>query len=226
MLCGQGGGESGRWPNEWSASATTDDSKAITHFLMDAENGQLKLSRAFEPDLSNAEYQVVVLARGSAAGSPSLRRYQTVVNRAMPVFDKAFYSVRVNEDVPVLTPILGINASCPEGQAALEAPALPSGGLIPRHHAITIIGNHPPASLCCPATAAVTGARSEVEVEVVVGDVNDNPPTFTSPTHHAVISENAMIGTPVIQVQAVDLDSDKNGAVRYQLLPGGAPGAW
>ncbi|XP_063060813.1 protocadherin Fat 3-like [Engraulis encrasicolus] len=221
-------------------------------FLMDAESGQLKLSRPFEPDLSNAEYQVVVFARdhGVPPLSSSVSFSVAVVNRAMPVFDKAFYSVRVSEDVPVSTPILGINASCPEGQrvlytlthththprahthtrpapTAIDAPPLFSIGFETGVVSVAAPLDHetsPSHRLVVRATAGVSGAHAEVELEVTVGDVNDNTPTFRNPNPRARVPENAMIGTPVIQVSAVDLDSDKNGVVRYQLLPDGGDG--
>ncbi|KAL2096237.1 hypothetical protein ACEWY4_008385 [Coilia grayii] len=221
----------------------SDDTRPAP-FLIDAESGQLKLSRPFEPDLSNAEYQVVVFARdqGQPPLSSSVSFTVTVVNRAMPVFDKTFYTVRVSEDVAVSTPILGINASCPEGQTVLytlshthahthahththtlpEGPPAFSVGFETGVISVAAPLDHetsPAHRLVVRATAGVTGAHAEVEVEVTVSDVNDNTPTFRNPAPHARIAENAMIGTPVIQVQAVDLDSDKNGVVRYQLLP-------
>ncbi|XP_028818497.1 protocadherin Fat 3a isoform X3 [Denticeps clupeoides] len=214
------------------------------NFDMDKQSGQLRLLTAFEPDLSNAEFQVVVFVHDG--GVPSLSATVTfpvaVVNHAMPVFDKAFYSAWVNEDVPIYTPILGINASCPEGQRVLYT----FSHTLPLSHSPTLSHNNqsmyftigfdtgiisivapldhetdPTHRLVVRATDTLTGAHSEVEVEVSVGDINDNPPTFQNPVYHAVISEIAMIGTPVVQVHAVDPDSEKNGAVRYQLVSEG-----
>ncbi len=52
---------------------------------------------------------------------------------------------------------------------------------------------------------------------VYVNDVNDNTPTFVNPEYHARVLENAPPGTPIIQVQAVDRDSGKNGQIVYNL---------
>ncbi len=77
----------------------------------------------------------------------------------------------------------------------------------------------PSHRLIVRATDCLTGARAEVDVEVTVLDVNDNPPVFERPSYKAVISESAMIGTAALQVLATDSDSEKNAAVRYQIIP-------
>uniref|UniRef100_A0A8P4KCB1 Cadherin domain-containing protein n=1 Tax=Dicentrarchus labrax TaxID=13489 RepID=A0A8P4KCB1_DICLA len=54
-----------------------------------------------------------------------------------------------------------------------------------------------------------------VEIYIDVLDVNDNMPVFTKDTYSAVLQENAPIGTTVIQVNATDLDDGANGEVVY-----------
>ncbi|XP_030632872.1 protocadherin Fat 3a isoform X2 [Chanos chanos] len=201
----------------------------LGHFEMDRASGELRLRRAFEVDLSSVEYQVLVFARdgGTPPLSASITFPVTVVNRAMPVFDRPFYTVRVTEDVSVQTPILGINASSPEGQSVLytithgDPDTLFSIGfdtgvisvIAPLDHEIS-----PAHRLIIRATDCLTGARAEVDVEVIVVDVNDNAPVFEQPVYRAVISESAMIGTAALQVQATDKDSEKNAVVRYQII--------
>ncbi|KAG9265353.1 protocadherin Fat 3 [Astyanax mexicanus] len=202
----------------------------LGHFEMDRISGELRLRRAFEADLSSVEYQVLVFARDG--GTPPLSSYVTfpvtVVNRAMPVFDRPFYSVKVSEDVPVLTPILGINASSPEGQSVLYTITHGDPGTLFSigfdTGVISVVApldyeTNPAHRLIVRATDCLTGARAEVDVEVMVLDVNDNAPVFEQPVYKAVISEAAMIGTPALQVQALDSDSEKNAAVRYQIIP-------
>uniref|UniRef100_A0A3B4DCD8 FAT atypical cadherin 3a n=1 Tax=Pygocentrus nattereri TaxID=42514 RepID=A0A3B4DCD8_PYGNA len=202
----------------------------LGHFEMDRISGELRLRRAFEADLSSVEYQVLVFARdgGTPPLSSSVTFPVTVVNRAMPVFDRPFYSVKVSEDVPVLTPILGINASSPEGQSVLytithgDPGTLFSIGYDTGVISVTApldYETNPAHRLIVRATDCLTGARAEVDVEVMVLDVNDNAPVFEQPVYNAVISEAAMIGTPALQVQALDSDSEKNAAVRYQIIP-------
>uniref|UniRef100_A0A8C1N6L0 FAT atypical cadherin 3a n=1 Tax=Cyprinus carpio TaxID=7962 RepID=A0A8C1N6L0_CYPCA len=202
----------------------------LGHFEMDRVSGELRLRRAFEADLSSVEYQVLVFARdmGMPPLSSSVTFPVTVVNRAMPVFDRPFYSVKVSEDIPIWTPILGINASSPEGQSVLYTITHGDPGTLFSigfdTGVISVIAaldyeTSPSHKLIVRATDCLTGARAEVDVEVTVLDVNDNPPVFEQPSYKAVISESAMIGTAALQVLATDSDSEKNAAVRYQIIP-------
>ncbi|XP_049330768.1 protocadherin alpha-8-like [Astyanax mexicanus] len=66
---------------------------------------------------------------------------------------------------------------------------------------------------------ALDGGRPQksgtMEIIVDVIDINDNAPVFTKDTYSAKLSENAPIGTKVIQVNATDLDNGPNGEVFY-----------
>uniref|UniRef100_A0AAZ3SUG1 Protocadherin Fat 3 n=1 Tax=Oncorhynchus tshawytscha TaxID=74940 RepID=A0AAZ3SUG1_ONCTS len=199
------------------------------HFEIDRLTGGLRLKEAFESDLSNQEYQMVVYAKdgGYPPLSSAVEFPITVVNKAMPVFDKSFYAVAVNEDVAVHTPILGINATSPEGQNIIYTivegdPSLQfdigfDTGVI---KVINSLDYEIASSfrLTVRATDYLTGARAEVDVDVTVNDVNDNPPVFEKTSYKAVLSETAMIGTPALQVVATDQDSEKNNIVHYQIF--------
>uniref|UniRef100_A0A665T2A5 FAT atypical cadherin 3a n=1 Tax=Echeneis naucrates TaxID=173247 RepID=A0A665T2A5_ECHNA len=199
------------------------------HFEINQQTGGISLKQAFESDLSNVEYQMVIYARDSGYPrlSSTIEFPITVVNKAMPVFDKPFYSVSVNEDVAVHTPILGINATSPEGQNIIYTivdgdPSLQfdigfDTGVIIVIHSL----DYEAASsyhLTIRATDCLTGARAEVDVDVAILDVNDNPPIFQKMSYRVVLSETAMIGTPALQVIANDKDSEKNSIVRYQIF--------
>lgn len=199
------------------------------HFQINQQTGSLSLKRAFQSNLSNVEYQMVIYARDG--GYPSLSKTIefpiTVVNKAMPVFEKTFYYVSVNEDVVVHTPVLGINATSPEGRNIIYTivdgdPSLQfdigfDTGVISVIHSLdfeAISSYH----LTIRATDYLTGAHAEVDVDLVVQDVNDNPPIFQNISDRVVLSETAMIGTPALQVIATDKDSEKNNVVRYQIF--------
>ncbi|KAM7399907.1 hypothetical protein PAMP_019144 [Pampus punctatissimus] len=199
------------------------------HFEINRQTGSLSLKRAFESDLSNVEYQMMIYARdgGFPPLSSTIEFPITVVNKAMPVFDKSFYSVSVNEDVAVHTPILGINATSPEGQniiytivdgdLSLQFDIGFDTGVISVIHTL----DYEVASsyhLTIRATDYLTGARAEVDVDVLVHDVNDNLPIFQKMSYRVVLTETAMIGTPALQVIATDKDSEKNNIVRNERM--------
>ena len=47
------------------------------------------------------------------------------------------------------------------------------------------------------------------QLDVTVLDVNDHPPVFTEKVYRAEVSENAEIGTEIVQLNATDADEDK-----------------
>ena len=60
--------------------------------------------------------------------------------------------------------------------------------------------------------------QSTIPVVVHLTDINDSPPQFDQSTYVFSVSESARIGDNVGQVNAVDLDADENGTVRYSLV--------
>ncbi|XP_074069877.1 protocadherin Fat 3-like [Macrotis lagotis] len=199
------------------------------HFEINPESGSVFLKEAFNSDLSNIEYGVIILAKdgGKPALSASVELPITIVNKAMPVFDKPFYTTSVNEDVEMHTPILSINATSPEGQGIIYIIVdgdpynqfnidFDTGVLnviSPLDYEIT-----PVFKLTVRASDALTGARAEVTVDLLVNDVNDNPPIFDQSTYNATLSEASLIGTPVLQVVASDADSENNKVIQYQIV--------
>uniref|UniRef100_A0A8C8BEZ3 Protocadherin Fat 3 n=1 Tax=Otus sunia TaxID=257818 RepID=A0A8C8BEZ3_9STRI len=199
------------------------------HFEIDRGSGSVTLKEAFNSDLSNIEYLVVILAKdgGNPSLSASVELPITIVNKAMPVFDKPFYTASVNEDVEMHTPILSINATSPEGQGIIYIIVdgdpynqfnidFDTGVLSvisPLDYEINSL-----FKLMVRASDALTGARAEVTVDLIINDVNDNPPVFDQSAYNATLSEASLIGTPVLQVVATDADSDNNKIVQYQIV--------
>ncbi|XP_016363179.1 protocadherin Fat 4-like [Sinocyclocheilus anshuiensis] len=67
------------------------------------------------------------------------------------------------------------------------------------------------------------GWRPKMErlnIIVYVKDLNDNPPVFTSTNYIATVSENALIGTSVLQVWAKDADTGIHSQITYSLIAG------
>ncbi|KAJ8335644.1 hypothetical protein SKAU_G00389860 [Synaphobranchus kaupii] len=70
------------------------------------------------------------------------------------------------------------------------------------------------------ADRGLPGLSSTQTLTVSVLDVNDQAPAFERSLYNATVKENRDPGEPVIQVTALDKDSEDNAAVRYRLLPG------
>uniref|UniRef100_A0A8I3PIG2 Protocadherin Fat 3 n=1 Tax=Canis lupus familiaris TaxID=9615 RepID=A0A8I3PIG2_CANLF len=199
------------------------------HFEINPNSGNVILKEAFNSDLSNIEYGVTVLAKdgGKPSLSTSVELPITIVNKAMPVFDKPFYTASINEDIRMDTPILSINATSPEGQGIIYI--IIDGDLYKQFNidfdtgVLKVVSplDYEIASvykLTVRASDALTGARAEVTVDLLVNDVNDNPPIFDQPTYNTTLSEASLIGTPVLQVVSTDADSENNKLVHYHIV--------
>ncbi|KAM4702929.1 cadherin-23 [Rhinophrynus dorsalis] len=57
------------------------------------------------------------------------------------------------------------------------------------------------------------------KVNIQVGDVNDNAPTFHNQPYTVRISENTPVGTPIFIVNATDPDQGTGGSVLYSIQP-------
>ncbi len=53
------------------------------------------------------------------------------------------------------------------------------------------------------------------DIEIVIDDVNDNAPKFSSAAYSARVYEDAFVGESVLTVEATDRDAGLNGRVRY-----------
>ncbi|XP_067044670.1 uncharacterized protein [Acropora muricata] len=69
------------------------------------------------------------------------------------------------------------------------------------------------------ATNLDTNKTSTANVTIILTDVNDNPPIFTS-RNETSVKENVVSGTTIFQVKTVDADFGSNSIVTYHLLPG------
>lgn len=59
--------------------------------------------------------------------------------------------------------------------------------------------------------------RGEMIVNITIVDINDNEPVFQQSRYFASVTENATLGTSVLQVTATDSDLGANGLVTYSL---------
>ncbi|XP_071313463.1 protocadherin alpha-5-like isoform X12 [Trachinotus anak] len=65
-------------------------------------------------------------------------------------------------------------------------------------------------------------ARSgSLQINVNVNDANDNPPIFSKSLYKVRVRENANPGTPVIKLNATDLDEGMNGKILYSFIKRG-----
>ncbi|KAG9335984.1 hypothetical protein JZ751_003383 [Albula glossodonta] len=198
-------------------------------FFQISPAGEISLKKAFQKETPNTEFVVNVVAQDG--GEPTLSAEVevpiTVVNKAVPVFERPFYSIEIPESIQLHTPVVHVQANDSEGPRIVytisEGDPLSQFTINFNTGVVHVVRpldfeTHPAYKLSVRATDSLTGAHSEVFVDIILEDVNDNAPVFPVNAYHANVSEASVIGTAVLQVAATDLDSGNNKVLFYQLL--------
>uniref|UniRef100_A0A672YLW5 Protocadherin Fat 1-like n=1 Tax=Sphaeramia orbicularis TaxID=375764 RepID=A0A672YLW5_9TELE len=197
------------------------------HFQI-SPSGELSVHNKFDKESLNKDFVVVIIAQDN--GEPPLSSEVevpiTVVNKAMPVFEKPFYSIEIPENIQLHTPVLHVQANDSEGPRIVytisEGDPFKQFSIDFNTGVIHVVQpldfeTHPAYKLNVKATDSLTGAHSDVFVDIILEDVNDNAPVFLSKVYHANISEASVIGTSVLQVEAKDSDTGNNQEIFFQL---------
>uniref|UniRef100_A0A8C2CZ24 FAT atypical cadherin 1a n=1 Tax=Cyprinus carpio TaxID=7962 RepID=A0A8C2CZ24_CYPCA len=201
----------------------------LNEFVQISMDGEISLTKKLEKDSLNTEFVITAVARdgGEPALSSSVDVTIMVVNKAMPVFEKAFYSLEIPENIPLLMPVVHIQANDSEGPRIVytitEGDPLNQFSINFNTGVIQVVKpldfeTHPAYKLSVRATDSLTGAKAEVFVDVILEDVNDNPPVFHTKSYNASLSEASVIGTSVLQVSATDADTGNNQVLFYQIV--------
>ncbi|TWW58827.1 protocadherin Fat 1a isoform X4 [Takifugu flavidus] len=198
------------------------------HFQI-SPSGEISLKKKLEKESLNTDFFIVVVARdnGEPALSAEAEVPVTVVNKAMPVFEKAFYTIEIPENIQLHTPVLHVQANDSEGPRVVytisEGDPFKQFSIDFNTGVVHVVQpldfeTHPAYKLSVRATDSLTGAHSEVFVDIILEDVNDNAPVFLSKTYRANVSEASVIGTHILQVDAKDADTGNNQDVFFQLV--------
>ncbi|KTF90509.1 hypothetical protein cypCar_00024820 [Cyprinus carpio] len=179
------------------------------HFEVNKLTGELTLKKAFDADLSNVEYPLVILAHYETTP------YYRLTIRSTDTLTGA----RSEVDVDIV--VVDVNDNAPAFRNASYTSTLPENSMIGTDyfHIDSTSGLVLTARLLdyelTPSFSFIVRATdngspfqsSEVTVTVLVSDVNDNPPSFSQPLYEAFVSELAPRGHIVTCVQASDADS-------------------
>uniref|UniRef100_A0A9J8B8M1 FAT atypical cadherin 1a n=1 Tax=Cyprinus carpio carpio TaxID=630221 RepID=A0A9J8B8M1_CYPCA len=201
----------------------------LNEFVQISMDGEISLTKKLEKDSLNTEFVITAVARdgGEPALSSSVEVTIMVVNKAMPVFEKAFYSLEIPENIPLLMPVVHIQANDSEGPRIVytitEGDPLNQFSINFNTGVIQVVKpldfeTHPAYKLSVRATDSLTGAKAEVFVDMILEDVNDNPPVFHTKFYNASLSEASVIGTSILQVSATDADTGNNQVLFYQIV--------
>nr|XP_033799788.1 protocadherin Fat 1 isoform X2 [Geotrypetes seraphini] len=191
--------------------------------------GEILLKKEFDADTLNKEFLITVIAKdgGDPAHYAEAVVPITVMNKAMPVFEKPFYSIEIAENIQLHSPVVHVQANSPEGLRVVyiikDGDPFNQFAINFNTGVIIVVApldfeSHPAYKLSVQAMDSVTGAHADVFVDIVVEDVNDSPPVFTEESYAVTLSEASAIGTSVVQVTATDADSGTNKIISYHLV--------
>ncbi|KAL1494818.1 hypothetical protein ABEB36_010350 [Hypothenemus hampei] len=200
-------------------------------FAITSQNGRGQITVAQPLDYKQEKrYILTVTAADSGSRTDTATVYINVTdaNNFAPVFENAPYSASVYEDATVGTTVLVVSAS--DNDVGLNAQITYSLGgdgdtftINSQTGAITttkLLDRETLAGYLLTVTAKDGGnppMSDTTDVEITVTDVNDNYPQFKQPAYSGSVSEDALIGTSVVQVAATDEDIGLNGRIRYTL---------
>ncbi|XP_023244632.1 protocadherin-like wing polarity protein stan isoform X2 [Centruroides sculpturatus] len=154
----------------------------------------------------------------------------TDANTHRPVFERTPYSASVPEDSPIGTTVLVVEAS--DGDVGENARITYTMDNVPEFRIDPNTGSVVTAKLLdrekVPGYTIVVTAQDNgnppmadtTNVEIEVSDVNDNSPSFHPASYTSAVSEDALVGTSVLQISANDKDLGLNGQIRYTFMGG------
>ncbi|XP_051276283.1 LOW QUALITY PROTEIN: protocadherin Fat 4 [Dicentrarchus labrax] len=205
-------------------------------FRIDLVTGVISVAKQLDRE-ARSSYSLVVQAadRGS---SPRVDR-ATVnivlldVNDCSPVFELSPYTVNVQENLESLPKnILQVVARDDDQSANGQLSYMLGGGNDEGAFSLSSSGQlsltqtldrEAQGKYILLITATDSGSPSlsgTGTVTVLVNDVNDNVPVFTSSNFHTTIMEDAPTGTDVLLVNSSDADVGVNGVISYSLTGG------
>uniref|UniRef100_H2ZGL2 Uncharacterized protein n=1 Tax=Ciona savignyi TaxID=51511 RepID=H2ZGL2_CIOSA len=199
-------------------------------FSVHPTSGNVTVKRT-PADVLGSNNQIVKII--SLTGTPSRigksLLHLSLVNRATPVFTQSFYdAIMVPEDAKAHTVITSsVQAASPDSSDVYYT--IEGGDSLQQFDidfvggTITTLGNldfeqRTNYRLQVRARDAASRAYSDVQVLIQVVDINDNDPIFIQTSYTKSLPENTRVGTEVVKVHAVDLDSGSFGAISYSII--------
>ncbi|XP_006629223.2 protocadherin Fat 4 [Lepisosteus oculatus] len=202
-------------------------------FLLNPVTGVFNVTRPL--DYEAQQYYVLnVRAEDGGGQFSSVRVYFNIldINDNPPMFNSTSYSTSVMEDLPPGSSIITIKASdADDGPNAQVIYSIASGDPLEQFtiNSDGVLKTRQPldretqsfynlvVSVHDLALLPVSRFTSTAQVSIILLDVNDCPPSFTS-QKMTYIQENTPVDTVVFTVQAIDSDSGPNSYVEFSLL--------
>ncbi len=220
--------------NGINGTATYDLLTQSVPFTVDTITGRTRLTGSLTED----QYPLTVVARDSQDSSLTDTTVLTITvlstTNSLPLIENTLPSISVSEDTPNGSVVMTIQASDVDaGSQGLLRYCLISGTtyfLMTGEGEVTVKGEGldydtlPPPQQVGVSVLVYDDSPNPKSAQTSfitnIGDVNDETPSFLTPTYAATVLEGADTGTSVVTVHAIDRDTGSNGDIVYSLNPG------
>ena len=220
---------------------TIDQGNGGKVFEINETSGVISLRKQLDFE-RKSKYQLRIVARDQGQNSRSSFLYVTIYvldsNDNRPTFDRNPVTVQLREGVPLNYNVTTIKAhDYDSGQNSWirysidsQSPGPPKFKVDPSTGVVQTIGKIDRESVdeytlniraTDQAFAESERLSSTLTVFIIVGDVNDNKPTFVSP-NETFVMEDEGFRYPVITITAIDEDLGSNGRVKYRIQHDGS----
>lgn len=204
-----------------------------SRFNIISQNGQGLISIAQPLDYKAEKKFILTVTATDAGGKSDVATVYinvTDANTHRPVIERTPYAVNIPEDTPIGTTIVVIEATDADvgenARITFQMDDVPEFRIDHSSGAIVTTKNldrEQTAGYTIVVTALDNGIPPLADitnVEIEIADVNDNSPEFKQSVYTTVVSEDAPIGSSVVQISASDKDLGLNGQVRYTFSGG------
>uniref|UniRef100_A0A8C2D2A3 Protocadherin-16 n=1 Tax=Cyprinus carpio TaxID=7962 RepID=A0A8C2D2A3_CYPCA len=191
-------------------------------FGLSPDSGSLSILKPLDRE-EQESYNLSIVAEDHGIPQHSTTQVLSIqvidVNDEAPWFERSEFEAQIKENQPAGTSILKVSASDrdhagdPDGDFRLDgfSGALSTSRPLDRERKNSyslkvVVEDHGSPSLSSTAT-----------LDISVLDVNDNSPKFGSSSYTVDVSEDAAVGSLVLDATATDMDEGENGKILYFL---------
>ncbi|XP_070692797.1 protocadherin Fat 2 [Pempheris klunzingeri] len=236
-------------PGEVIVSMTTTDAdtslenRLVTCYITDGDHlGQFAIIQEDEGEWglivkepldreTRDRYTLRVMATDGKFEAPVIVDVHVLdINDNSPLCEQLVYTEAVMENSPSSMFVLKVSASDPDVGANGQISYTLHGPDADKFHldqktgelfTLSVLDREREVEYNLVGKATDGGGRScQADIQLMIQDMNDNPPRFSSSHYEVTVFDNTTVRTPIAVIYAKDPDTGINSEVKYSLLAG------
>ncbi|XP_035265581.1 protocadherin Fat 2 [Anguilla anguilla] len=215
--------------NRWFACYITDgDPQDLFSIVQVGEEWKVTLKGSLDRETKERYGLKIVATDGRFQASATVDVHVLDINDNSPLCEQLLYTEVIMENSPPGVFILKVSASDPDigtnGQVSftLHGPNADKFHLDPQTgelFTLAVLDREQEVEYDLVAKATDGGGRScQADVLLMIQDINDNPPRFSTNHYDVTVFDNTTVRTPIAVIYAKDPDTGINSEVVYSLL--------